>query len=90
MMSKAQLSEATTQWSSPSLPSDSGRTPFGSRKATTARFVITTVEYAPSRRGITAATAFSIGRSGSIESSAAMISESEVPRKLTPRSRSSL
>ena len=43
MMSKAQLSEAT-QKRSPSLPSDSGRTPCGSRKATTARLVITTVE----------------------------------------------
>ena len=43
MMSKAQLSEAT-QKRSPILPSDSGRTPCGSRKATTARLVITTVE----------------------------------------------
>jgi hypothetical protein len=43
MMSKAQLSEAMTYWS-PSLPSASGRTPCGSRNATTARFVMTTVE----------------------------------------------
>ena len=43
MMSKAQLSEATTNRSS-SLPSESGRMPCGSRKATIARFVITTVE----------------------------------------------
>ena len=44
MMSKAQLSEATHQVASSSRPSDSGRTPCGSRKATTARLVITTVE----------------------------------------------
>ena len=58
--------------------------------STTARFVITTVEDAPWRRGITSATAFSIGRASSTESKAAMISESEVPRKVIPRSRSSL
>ena len=39
---------------------------------------------------MTAATAFSIGRASSTESSAAMISESEVPRNEIPRSRSSL
>ena len=72
------------------MPSDSGRTPEGSRNATTARLVITTVEYAPWSLGITAATAFSMGLAGSVESSAAMISESEVPRKEIPRSRSSL
>ena len=44
MMSKAQLSEATTKRSPPSRPSESGRTPCGSRKATIARFVIATVE----------------------------------------------
>ena len=49
MMSKAQLSEATTKHSgkpSPALifPRARGRTPCGSRKATTACFVITTVE----------------------------------------------
>ncbi len=49
MMSKAQLSEATTKHSGcPSdafiFPSASGRTPCGSRKATTACLVITTVE----------------------------------------------
>ena len=49
MMSKAQLSEATTKHSGkPSLglilPRASGRTPCGSRKATTACLVITTVE----------------------------------------------
>ena len=43
MMSNAELSEAT-QKRLPSLPSDSGRTPCGSRNATTARLVITTVE----------------------------------------------
>ena len=43
MMSKAQLSEATTKRSS-SRPSESGRIPCGSRKATIARLVITTVE----------------------------------------------
>ena len=43
MMSKAQLSEATTK-RSPSRPSESGRTPCGSRKATIACLVITTVE----------------------------------------------
>ena len=43
MMSKAQLSEAIT-YRSPSFPNESGRTPYGSRKATTARLVITTVE----------------------------------------------
>ena len=42
------------------LPSESGRTPWGSRKATTACLVITTVEKAPSSRGITSATASSI------------------------------
>ena len=39
---------------------------------------------------MTAATAFSIGRASSTESSAAMISESDVPRKLMPFSVSSL
>ena len=43
MMSKAQLSEATTK-RSPSRPSESGRTPCGSRKATIACLVIATVE----------------------------------------------
>ena len=89
MMSNAQLSDATHQWS-PSLPRASGRTPWGSRNATTARFVITTVEYAPSSRGITAATAFSMGLASLVERSAAMISESEVPRKERPSARSSL
>ena len=43
MMSKAQLSEATTKRSS-SRPRLSGRIPCGSRKATIACLVITTVE----------------------------------------------
>ena len=79
MMSKAQLSEAT-HGSSPSVPSESGRNPAGSRNATTASFVITTVEKAPSRRGTTSATASSIRSASWVERSAAMISESEVPR----------
>ena len=41
---------------SPSRPSDSGRSPSGSRNATTRSLVMTTVEKAPSRRGITSAT----------------------------------
>ena len=98
MMSKAQISEATTKHSgSPSpaliLPSASGRTPWGSRKATTACLVMTTVEKAPSSRGITSATASSIQSLPSparLDSSAAMISESEVPRSFTPASVSSL
>ena len=70
MMSKAQLSEATTKHSGKPLlglilPSASGRTPCGSRKATTACLVITTVEKAPSSRGITSATASSIHSSPS-------------------------
>ena len=81
MMSKAQLSDAT-QKSSPSLPSASGRRPAGSRNATTASFVITTVEKAPSSRGITSATASSIRSASWVERSAAMISESEVPAEL--------
>ena len=98
MMSKAQLSEATTKlsgWPSAAFifPSESGRTPCGSRKATTACLVMTTVEKAPSSRGITSATASSIQSFPSparFESSAAMISESDVPRSSTPDSRSSL
>ncbi len=49
MMSNAQLSDATTKhsgWPSEAFifPSASGRTPCGSRNATTACLVITTVE----------------------------------------------
>ena len=54
---------------------------------------MTTVEKAPSRRGITSATASSIQSLPSparLDSSAAMISESEVPRSFTPASVSSL
>ena len=71
------------------MPSDRGRRPTGSRKAITRSFVITTVEKAPSSRGITSARASSTRSASCVESSAAMISESEVPRKLTPRSTSS-
>ena len=71
------------------MPSASGRRPAGSRKATTASFVITTVEKAPSSRGITSASASSIRSASWVESSAAMISESEVPRNWTPLSLSS-
>ena len=71
------------------MPSASGRSPAGSRKATTASFVITTVEKAPSSRGITSASASSMRSASCVESSAAMISESEVPRNWTPRSLSS-
>ena len=81
MMSKAQLSDAT-QYLSPIMPSASGRRPAGSRKAITRSFVITTVEKAPSSRGITSARASSTRSASWVESSAAMISESEVPRKL--------
>ena len=52
----------------------------GSRKATTPSLVITTVEKAPSSRGTTSASASSIVSAGWVESSAAMISESEVER----------
>ncbi len=54
MMSNAHDSDAT-QKRSPILPSTSGRMPFGSRKATTRSFVMTTVEKAPCRRGMTSA-----------------------------------
>jgi hypothetical protein len=50
---------------------------------------MTTVENAPSRRGITSARASSMVSASWVESIAAMISESEVPRKATPRSESS-
>jgi hypothetical protein len=50
---------------------------------------MTTVENAPSRRGITSTSASSIVSAGWVESSAAMISESEVERNFTPRSESS-
>ena len=43
MMSNAQDSLATQYVSSPSMPSDSGRRPSGSRNATTRSLVITTV-----------------------------------------------
>ena len=43
-MSNAQLSEATRWRPSSSTPRASGRTPAGSRNATTASVVITTVE----------------------------------------------
>ena len=88
MMSNAQLSDAT-QRSPPSVPSESGRSPAGSRKATTASFVITTVEKAPSSRGTTSATASSMRSASWVERSAAMISESEVPRNWMPCLRSS-
>ena len=45
---------------------------------------MTTVENAPWRRGITSASASSIVSAGWVESSAAMISESEVERNWTP------
>jgi hypothetical protein len=66
------------------MPSASGRSPAGSRNATTASFVITTVEKAPSRRGTTSASASSMRSASWVESSAAMISESDVPRNCTP------
>jgi hypothetical protein len=87
MMSNAQVSEATQYWS-PSMPSESGRSPAGSRNATTRSLVMTTVEYAPSMRFITSASASSIVSAGWVESSAAMISESDVDRNATPVSRS--
>ena len=59
-------------------PSASGRSPCGSRKATTASSVMTTVENAPFSRGRTSAIASSIRSAGWVASSAAMISESEV------------
>ena len=71
------------------MPSDSGRTPAGSRKAYTRFLVITTVEKAPCSRGITSAIASSMSSAGCVASSAAMISESEVDENVTPRSRSS-
>ena len=71
------------------MPSDSGRRPNGSRKARTRSLVITTVLYAPSMRPITSASASSTVSASCVESSAAMISLSDVERKLTPFSRSS-
>ena len=71
------------------IPSTSGRTPFGSRKATTDSSVRTTVENAPRSRGSTSATASSIRSAGCVASSAAMISESDVELNGTSRSRSS-
>ena len=65
-------------------PAAAGRPGRGT--PTTASFVITTVEKAPSSRGITSATASSIRSASWVERSAAMISESEVPRNWTPRS----
>jgi hypothetical protein len=50
---------------------------------------MTTVENAPSSRGTMSATASSTLAASCVEISAAMISESDVERKLTPRSRSS-
>ena len=50
---------------------------------------MTTVEKAPWRRGITSTSASSIVSASCVESSAAMISESEVPRNCTPCSLSS-
>jgi len=50
---------------------------------------MTTVEYAPSMRVMTSATASSIVSAGWVESSAAMISESDVERNATPDSRNS-
>ncbi len=50
---------------------------------------MTTVEYAPSTRVITSATASSIVSAGWVDSSAAMISESDVDRNETPCARSS-
>ncbi len=51
---------------------------------------MTAVEYAPSSRPITSATASSIRSASCVESRAAMISESDVERNVTPASRSSL
>ena len=50
--------------------------------------LISTVEKAPCSWGITVATASSIRSAGSVAISAAMISESDVEAKLTPRARS--
>ncbi len=88
MMSSAAVSEATQGWSS-SMPSESGRRPAGSRNAHTRSRVMTTVEKAPCSRGTTSAIASSMLSAGWVESSAAMISESEVERKETPLAASS-
>ena len=88
MMSKAQVSEAT-QYLSPSMPSESGRRPIGSRKATMRSLVMTTVLYAPSMRPTVSTSASSIVSASCVDRSAAMISESEVERKATPLLRSS-
>jgi hypothetical protein len=50
---------------------------------------MTTVEKAPSSRGTTSASASSMLSDSCVDSIAAMISESEVPRKRTPSSLSS-
>ena len=51
--------------------------------------VMTTVEKAPCRRGMTSTIASSMSSAGCVASSAAMISESDVELKVTWRSRSS-
>jgi hypothetical protein len=51
--------------------------------------VIATIEKAPCRRGSTSAIASSIDSEGCVAIIAAMISESEVELKVTPRSSSS-
>src|SRR3954470_23769036 len=89
MMSNAQVSDATQYASSPSRPSDSGRMPRGSRNATIRSLVITTVEYAPSTRAITSTKASSSVSASCVDNSAAMISESDVERNVTPRRRNS-
>ena len=72
------------------IPSASGRSPWGSRKATTASSVIDHGrERSACSRGRTSATASSIRSAGCVASSAAMISESEVERNGTSRPRSS-
>ena len=57
--------------------------------ATTRSLVITTIENAPRRHGTTSAIASSTSSAGWVAISAAMISESEVELKVTPRSMSS-
>ena len=69
------------------LPRQSGRTPAGSRKATTPVVGHDDRRVGARSRCMTSATASSIRSAGSEEISAAMISESEVDRNLTPCSR---
>ena len=81
--SNAQVSDATHQPASGSRPITSGRTPNGSRNATSSCAVMATTEKAPARRGMAAATA-SRREPRPWATAAAMSSESVVAFIATP------